>query len=364
MSVLLTDAASKPRWSPPLGQPNVGLVTENTISDALDVHAHIVPPALLTDLAETEHNGFSARRTDAGWVVSVPGSGDTRPTRPRMTETGPRLAWLAEQGIGRQVLSPWLDIQSGAFRDAGAARDWARRVNAAMCASAGEFGTVALASVALGNADTAAEDLTEALRAEELAGLLLTTDPADGPALHDPHWDPLWSVAARAGIPVMLHPPTCGPSAGLSSIGDLGNVHGRLVDNTVAISRLILHGVLDRHPDLRIVLVHGGGYLPYQAARLDGGYRTGEVAVDELDRGLPSAYLPTFHYDTVALSAPAIGFLAELVGAGQLLLGSDFPFALGDPTPVRTAETAGLSVKSLRDNAIELFPCLLAGRAS
>ena len=221
-------------------------MTENTTSDALDVHAHIVPPTLLTDLAETEHNGFSARRTDAGWVVSVPGGGDTRPIRPRMTETGPRQAWLAEQGIGQQVLSPWLDIQNGT-------RDWARRLNDAMCASAAEYGTVALASVALGDPDTAAEDLTEALGAKELTGLLLTTDPADGPGLHDPCWDPLWSVAARAGIPVMLHPPTCGPSSDLSSIGDLGNVHGRLVDNTIAISKLILHGLLDRQDRKSVV---------------------------------------------------------------------------------------------------------------
>ena len=357
MSVLLTGAASKPRWSWRRATPSVGPVTENTISDAVDVHAHIVPPALLSDLAESERDGFSARRTDAGWIVSVPGSGDTRPIRPRMTETGPRRAWLAEQGIGRQVLSPWLDIQTGT-------RDWTRRLNDAMCASAAEFGTVALACVALGDPETAAEDLTEALRAEELAGLLLTTDPADGPGLHEPRWDPLWSVAAHAGIPVMLHPPTRGPSAELSSIGDLGNVHGRLVDNTIAISKLILHGVLDRHPDLRILLVHGGGYLPYQAARLDGGYRTGEAKVDDLPRGLPSAYLPAFHYDTVALSAPAIRFLAELVGADRVLLGSDFPFALGDPQPVRTARAAGLGTDSLRDSAIELFPRLLAGRPS
>lgn len=324
-------------------------MTENTNNDTVDVHAHIVPPTLLTELADREREGFSARRTDAGWVVSVPGSGDTRPIRPRMTETGPRLAWLAQQRIGTQVLSPWLDVQFGT-------RDWARRINDAMCASAAEFGTVALASVAPGDADTMAEDLIEALRAEELAGLLLSTDPAQGPPLHDPHWDPLWSVAAGAGIPIMLHPPTCGPSAELSSIGDLGNVHGRLVDNTIAISNLILHGVLDRHPELRIVLVHGGGYLPYQAARLDGGYRTGEAKTGDLKRGLPSAYLPAFHYDTVALSAPAIRFLADLVGTERMLLGSDFPFALGDPQPVHTLEAAGLSPKLLRDNAIELFP--------
>jgi aminocarboxymuconate-semialdehyde decarboxylase len=91
-----------------------------------------------------------------------------------------------------------------------------------------------------------------------------------------------------------------------------------------------------------LILVHGGGFLPYQAARLDGGYRTRESFAGELARERPSAYLQDLYYDTAALSGSAIAFLSGLVGADRVLLGSDFPFALSDPQPVRTVLDAGL----------------------
>lgn len=310
-------------------------------TEVLDTHAHIVPRSLLSALEDAPVAGFSARRTDQGWVVAVPGTGDTRPIGARMTEPAPREAWQRQAGVTRQVLSPWLDIQSAPLNPA-RARDWARTVNDAMAESAADANTVALASVAVDDGDQAADDVLEAWKRTEFAGLILNTDPSAGPAPHEAAYDPLWTVAAAEGIPVVLHPPTCGPSGDLTSLGTMGNVHGRLIDNSVAVTKLILAGVLDRHPALRLVLVHGGGFLPYQAGRLDGGYRTKEAFAGELERGKPSAYLGEFHYDTVGLSGPAIAFLAGLVGPGRVLLGSDYPFALGDPEPVRTVRESGL----------------------
>lgn len=325
-------------------------------TEVLDTHAHIVPRSLLTALEQAPVVGFSARRTDAGWVVTVPGTGDTRPIGARMTEPGAQAGWRRQTGVTRQILSPWLDIQSAPLNPA-RARDWARTVNDAMAESA--EGTVALASVAIDDGDRAAEDLLEAWKRPEFGGLILNTDPPAGPAPHEPSFDPLWTLAAAEGIPVVLHPPTCGPSNDLASLGTMGNVHGRLIDNTVAITKLILAGVLDRHPDLRLVLVHGGGFLPYQAHRLDGGYRTKEAFAGDLKRGKPSAYLADFHYDTVGLSGPSIAFLAGLVGSDRVLLGSDHPFALGDPEPVRTVRESGLDDDAvdaiLHTNADMLF---------
>lgn len=323
-------------------------------TEVLDTHAHIVPQSLLLALEKSASAGFSARRTDAGWVVGVPSAGDTRPIGARMTEAGPRSAWLGSTGVNRQILSPWLDI----LATPAAGRDWVRTVNDAMALSAAEYGTVALASVDTAD-ERAADDLLEAWKRPEFVGLLLNTDPHAGPALHDPAFDPLWTAAAWERIPVVLHPPTCGPSADLTSLGTMGNVHGRLIDNTVAVSRLILAGVLDRHPGLRLVLVHGGGFLPYQAHRLDGGYRTKEAFQVELQRGRPSAYLDDFRYDTVGLSGRSIAFLAGLVGADRVLLGSDYPFALGDPQPAQTVRESGLGSvdvdKILYGNAEALF---------
>jgi aminocarboxymuconate-semialdehyde decarboxylase len=322
-----------------------------------------VPRALLEALAAKPVHGFSARRGDSGWVVSVPGSGETRPIGARMVEPGPRREWLAQAGIGAQILSPWMDIQTARL-DPAAARDWADRINDAQCAAvaalAGDGLRVStLATVATDDGEHAATDLLAAWQRPEVAGLLLSTNPVSGPELTDPALEPLWTVAEREQIPIMLHPPTVGPASALSSIGTMGNVYGRLVDNTIAVTQLILHGLLDRHPELRLVLVHGGGFLPYQAGRLDGGYRTGEARAGELALGRPSAYLDRLHYDTVALSGPAIALLVGLVGAERVLLGSDFPFALGDPTPVATIRALDLGEKEtagvLRDNAAGVF---------
>lgn len=348
MLALLTPTTSNARWPGLLRVPSVEHV--NNSGDIVDVHAHIVPAGLLSELESHPWQGIEARRTDAGWVVTVPGAGPTRPIRPRMTDPAKRAEWLAQTGITHQVLSPWLDIQSPQLEPA-AARDWAHRLNDAMLGTARDAGTVTLVSLTLADPDNAAADLAKLWSLPEVAGAVLSTD--DVP-LHDPQLDPLWTLAEQERIPLMLHPPTCGPSGDLSNIGSLGNVHGRLIDNTVAVSKLILHGLLDRHPGLRLVLVHGGGFLPYQAARLDGGYRTGEVSAGELQRGKPSAYLADFYYDTVALSAPSISFLAGLVGDERMLLGSDYPFALGDPDPVGTARAADVT-GILRENAAEVF---------
>ncbi|HEY1570586.1 MAG TPA: amidohydrolase family protein [Pseudonocardiaceae bacterium] len=331
------------------------------MSAVADVHAHVVPAGLLTDLAATPVHGFAARRGDEGWVVTVPGAGDTRPVRPRMIEPAARQAWLAGTGITRQVLSPWLDIQFGAGMAPADARSWALRLNDALCQTVADAGpdTVGLATVAVDDGDAAAEDVRTMLARPELAGVVLNTNPVGGTVLHDPKLEPLWTVLAQLGRPVLLHPPTCGPSGDLTTLGTMGNVFGRLVDNTLAVTELILHGLLDRHPALRLVLVHGGGFLPYAAGRLDGGHRVGEARAGDLARDKPSDYLPDLYFDTVTLSAPAVAFLTGLVGAGHVLLGSDYPFALGDPAPVATVRAAGLAEHDteavLAGNAAELF---------
>jgi aminocarboxymuconate-semialdehyde decarboxylase len=304
----------------------------------------VVPRTLLTGLAASPAAGFSATKTDDGWTVTVPGVGETRPIGARMTEPPARRKWLAGTGVTRQVLSPWMDIQFGTMSPEDA-RSWARRLNDALCETVAEAGgdAIGLATVAIDDGDQAAKDLQAALARPELAGLVLNTNPVNGIALHDPGLEPLWTAAEESGAPILLHPPTCGPSGDLTTLGTMGNVYGRLVDNTLAVTELILHGLLDRHPGLRLVLVHGGGFLPYAATRLDGGYRTKEAHAGPLLRDKPSDYLPDLYFDTVTLSSRAIAFLAEVASPGHVLLGSDYPFALGDPAPVETVRAAGLA---------------------
>jgi len=315
-------------------------------SPVVDCHAHAVPEALLEELADTgAAHAFSARRTEQGWLVRTP-EGDDRLIREGMFLAERRASMRGARGIDVQLLSPWLDLQPTASMPAAAARDWARRINEALLAEAGQATTdgpvPALATVALDDVDDAAADLVTAVGELRMAGLVLSTNPVHCRDLGDPRLEPLWTAAEELGVPVMLHPPADGPARSLPGSKEFGNAYCRLVDTSFGVATLVLCGVLDRHPGLRLVTVHGGGFLPYQAMRLDGAHRADALAGHALDRGCPSAYLGDLFYDTVAMSSAAIRFLVDAVGAQQVLLGSDQPFPLGDRDPVATVRAAGL----------------------
>ena len=341
-----------------------GAPLEAASAPVVDCHAHAVPAALLTSLSESSGgiSGFNAQVTEEGWQVDLPGGGASRLVRRKMASSEMRDRWLQDQGISCQVLSPWIDVQPTAAMAAAGARDWARRLNAAMLDEAGgrPGAALAMASVALNDPETAAGDLVDAVRVEGMSGLLLSTNPVGVVDLGDSSLDSLWAAAAELGIPVMLHPPSDGPSRSLPGSEQFGNTYCRLVDTTFAVAKLILSGVLDRHPLLNLVVVHGGGFLPFQSTRLDGGHRADALSGYSLDRGVPSAYLRDLYYDTVAMSAPAIRFLVESVGADRVLLGSDYPFPIGDPTPAVTVRAAGLTdsetIAILSGNAHALIP--------
>jgi len=140
----------------------------------------------------------------------------------------------------------------------------------------------------------------------------------------------------------VLHPPTTGPAGAIPDSAEFGNLWHRLIDTTLVASRLILAGVLDRHPRLKLVLVHGGGFLPFQTGRFDRSFETGAHPTAEA-KSKPSDYVRQFYYDTCVMSAPAIRLLADLAGADRVVVGSDYPFPIGDPDPVGAVQRAGLS---------------------
>ena len=324
----------------------------------IDIHVHAIPQALLRQVSGREADGVSASQADGGWLVTVPGN-KPKLVRPLMTDVARRAARAAERGVTAQVVSPWLDAQPSAAMSEAQARDWSRRLNAALLEQEGGNGV--LATVAL--TPHAGADLRTAVEDEGAAGLVLSTNPPGAADLADPALEPLWEAANGLGVPVVLHPPTDGPSRVLPGGDEFGNTFCRLVDTTFAVAKLLLSGVLDRHPRLRLVVVHGGGFLPYQSMRLDGGHRADALAHYAIERDRPSDYFADLYFDTVALKPASVRFLAESAGADRVLLGSDYPFPLGDPIPVATVRAAGLgeaeTAAVLGGNATRLFPTVL-----
>ena len=113
---------------------------------------------------------------------------------------------------------------------------------------------------------------------------------------------------------------------------NLSQAVGNPMDTTIAAGCIVFGGIADRHPDLKIILVHGGGFFPYQVGRFQRVYEVSPEAREHAKQP-PLEYARWFYYDTMLLFPPAVRYLAELMGGARVVLGSDYPFDVGDAIP-------------------------------
>jgi aminocarboxymuconate-semialdehyde decarboxylase len=175
--------------------------------------------------------------------------------------------------------------------------------------------------------------------------------------LSDAAFDPLYARLAKLHVPLFIHP--LGFSHG-QRLGDFFMVNsvGQPIEETIAISHFILGGVLDRHPELDVVIAHGGGFYPFYAARLDHAWKV-RPEVRRLSADAPSTYLKRLWFDTCVFSSQLIETLVATVGIDRVMMGSDYPFDMGDPDPVGLVRQTKLSEaeqqKVTFGNAARLF---------
>jgi aminocarboxymuconate-semialdehyde decarboxylase len=192
-----------------------------------------------------------------------------------------------------------------------------------------------LAHVPLQARDAARELLAEAARAGAVGAQIGTS--VAGTPLAEAGLDPFWAAAEEHDMALMLHPAYNNPHPGLEGY-HLQNAIGNQLETTIAAERLIVSGVLDRHPGLRLLLVHAGGYMPWQAGRLRHAATVrAELADSPPD---PHAYFGRIVVDTITHDPSALRFLVERVGAGNVAMGTDLPFDMATPQPVAALEQA------------------------
>jgi len=214
---------------------------------------------------------------------------------------------------------------------------------------------VGVGTLPLGHPDLA---VTEVKRVVDL-GFPAVEIGADvnGLDLDDPRFEPVWAALEESGLVVILHPAGFTEAQRMSDFY-LVNVIGMPLATTLAVTRLILAGVLERHPDLRMVLVHGGGYLPFYWARTDHAYRHRPEMRGNIDR-LPSECLDRFYFDITVFDPDLIGHLVDRFGADRVLLGTDYPFDMGLTDPLGALADTRLDQQQRAmiagDNAASLF---------
>ena len=193
-------------------------------------------------------------------------------------------------------------------------------------ASASGGRIVGLASVPLQDPESAARELRRAIEELGFRGAQIGTS-VEGVPLDDARYAVFFKEASELHVPLMIHPYAVGKRERMEDF-QLNNLVGNPMDTCLSAARLILSGFLDRYPELKIILPHGGGYLPYQIGRLDRGYfaRPGK----NLCEHAPSEYLKRFYFDTILFDPKPLKFLFDLVGAERLMVGTDLPFDVAD----------------------------------
>jgi aminocarboxymuconate-semialdehyde decarboxylase len=236
-----------------------------------DIHTHFIPPEFVADVRAGRALDRIAlqRRDGVEWLVHPQGYG--YPLSPEFFDVEAKHREMDRLGIDAAVLSlsPTLFFY---WLDAAVTADFCRRANDSLAKFvAGSDRLEGVAVVPLQDPDAAATELRRAVRDLSLRGAEIGTTMEKVP-LDDRRFDPFFAAAAELDVPVILHPYYVGTRPNLTDFY-MTNLTGNPLETCIAASRLILSGFLDRHPRLKIVLVHAGGFMPFQIGRLDHGFR-------------------------------------------------------------------------------------------
>jgi len=250
-----------------------------------------------------------------------------------------QVADMQRQGVARRALAiPPFTLRYDLPAEEGIR--WARSINEGIAEAIAPYGDafVGFATVPLQDAQAAVAELGHAVGQLGMRGVEIATHIA-GVELDDRRLDPFWERAEALRLPILVHPHD---PLGANRMGDyyLRNLVGNPVETALAGARLIFGGVLQRYPDLRVILSHGGGALPQLVGRLEHGHMVRTEAKLHISEPLTS--LRRLYYDTIVFREEPLRNLIETVGVSQVVLGTDYPFDMGEDDPVGLLDRSGL----------------------
>lgn len=306
-----------------------------------DVHAHGVPIGLLEELErDGDRYGCEVVTTDDGPAVRFAGGLTTPAIRADLHDLDHRLATMDRGRVDVQLFSSWIDLTAYSLPADHGAR-YARLFNERLAATvqAAPDRLRGLCTAPLQDGTRAAAELRHAVTQLGMVGVEIATT-VDGRDLDDPDLDPFWGVAAELRCPVVIHPYRSLAGRNVSRYF-LNNLVGNPAESTIAMGHLIFGGVLERFPDVRFVMVHGGGFVPWQSGRWNHGFEAVPGPTHQRLSTSPGELLRRVYFDTVMHDPRLLAYLLDWAGPERVVLGSDYPFPMGDLTPVDTLERVG-----------------------
>jgi aminocarboxymuconate-semialdehyde decarboxylase len=324
---------------------------------AFDFHAHYIAPELIEGLArDGPRHGLTVRDEADGRRRAILGDRPAGlPFLPALSDVTSRLAWADRAGVGRQLVAGWMDL-AGYHLDSAAGRWLARLQNETLAAFVRVHSDhfIGVAMVPLQDPAAAADELRYAVRDLGLRAVQIGASVTDR-GLDEPELDPFWEAVDEVSVPVIVHPVELGGPDRLRRYF-LHILVGNPSETTLAAGALLLGGVLERFPSLRVLLVHGGGFLPYQLGRFVRGFAAAPPAFRARATRPPDSFLPALYFDTIVHDARALQYLLDIAGTSQIVIGSDYPFPLQDAAPCA-------SLDALADLSVTDRAAILSGNA-
>ncbi|HET6214812.1 MAG TPA: amidohydrolase family protein [Micromonosporaceae bacterium] len=292
----------------------------------LDLHTHHYTPEFF-DAVRRSGGDYSFAKDPTGRdIITLRGARFFGVT-PAMTDLSARLDAMDAAGIDVAVLS--LSTPNLFFLGPRDQPELARRMNDAYAQVAADHPSriKAFASIPMDAPDAALAELHRALGELRLNGVILLSNIGGRPVT-DPAYRPFFAEADRLGLCIFLHPMI--PASGQEALREyvLGPIVAFPFDTTLAVARMCYAGMFREYANIRWIVAHAGGAIPWLMERIDSGYRDFAENREHIDE-LPSVYLKRLYYDTVTFSPHNLTMLRDLVGTDHMVLGSDFPHLLG-----------------------------------
>lgn len=309
----------------------------------IDFHAHIIPPKLVETLRRKGGAyGVEVSGAEAAPAIRLAGSSWTKPIPLPLCRIAERLETLDRQGIDMQVMANWIDF-SGYTMPAELGIKFSELQNelVAEVAAANTERLLFAATLPMQAPTAAVKVMERAVTEYGTRSVQIATYFGGDRFLDDPALDPVWEAAQALGVLVYIHPYDETPPNGTRDYF-LHNVVNYPLQTAIAIPRMIFARVLERFPKMKICFPHGGGYLPYQFGRIR---RAAEVRPEPKVHGYagdPLDQFKSFYFDTIVHNPKSLAYLADMVGADRLVMGSDYPFDMNDPDPVASVR-AGIA---------------------
>ncbi|PWU19232.1 MAG: amidohydrolase [Candidatus Rokuibacteriota bacterium] len=301
---------------------------------SIDIHAHVTPQCFwrATDNGGNWHGIKRERNAHGHECAIVGGQPQALPPRAKWTPEE-RLADMDSLGVDVHVVSPYVGFYNYHL-DAAVALATSRATNDEISAMARSWPQrfAGLGTLPMQDVKASVAELERCMVQLGFKGVEIN-DHVNGRTLDEPEFRPFWKAAEQLGALVFFHQGGETLVSARSKRYHLPNSIGNLADRAVTFATLVMGGVMDECPDLKICLGHGGGYTCYGIGRMDRGWQVRSEARVHAAKP-PSAYLRRFYYDCIVYTESALRFLIDTVGVDRVVFGTDWPYDMALDWPV------------------------------